>query len=105
MGTALYDTNVPAIKGTSALLAFTDKELDDNKTVNCVKCGKCVSACPMKLMPALLNSYIKIDDFEMLGKLNMMDCIECGICSYTCPSRQRITQNIKTAKIKLRQKQ
>lgn len=105
MGTAIYDTNVPAIKGTSALLAFTDKELDDNKTVNCVKCGKCVSACPMNLMPALLNSYIKIDDFEMLGKLNMMDCIECGICSYTCPSRQRITQNIKTAKIKLRQKQ
>ncbi len=105
MGTALYDLSVPAIKGTSAILAFTEEELDTNKTVNCVKCGKCIAACPMKLMPALLNSYIKINDFEKLQKLNIMDCIECGICSYTCPSRQPITQNIKTAKIKLRHKQ
>ncbi len=105
MGTAQYSLDVPAIKGTSALLAFTDDEIDSQKTVNCVKCGKCVAACPMRLMPAMLNSYIKAGDFEKLGKLDIMDCIECGICSYTCPSRQPITQNIKTTKIKLRQKQ
>lgn len=105
MGTAIYDPDVPAIKGTSALLAFTEKELDERKTVNCVKCGKCIAACPMKLMPALLNCYIKAGEFDKLQKLDIMDCIECGICSYTCPSRQPITQNIKTTKIKLRQKQ
>lgn len=105
MGTAVYSLDVPAIKGTSAILAFTEEEVDTKKTLNCVKCGACVSACPMRLVPALLNSYIKVNDFDNLTRLNIMDCIECGICSYSCPSRQPITQNIKTAKIKLRQKQ
>ncbi len=104
MGTAQYCLDAPAIKGTSALLAFTDEEMDKRETVNCVKCGKCVGACPMRLVPALLNSYIKINDTENMQKYNIMDCIECGVCSYICPSRQPITQNIKTAKIKLRKK-
>lgn len=103
MGTSQFSTDVPTIKGTSAILAFTDKEIDSKPTVNCVKCGKCIAACPMMLMPALLNSYIKSKDYDKLSSLNIMDCIECGICSYTCPCRQPITQNIKTAKIKLRQ--
>lgn len=102
MGMAQYNLDVPTIKGTSALLAFTEEELSDRKTVNCVKCGDCVAHCPMGLTPALLNSYAKINDFEMLTKLNIMDCIECGICSYTCQCRNPITQNIKTAKAKMR---
>lgn len=104
MGMAQYSLDVPTIKGTSAILAFTEEELDDNATVNCVKCGKCVSACPMGLVPALLNANCKAGNFDELAKLNIMDCIECGVCSYTCPSRQNITQNIKMAKAKLRQK-
>ena len=102
MGMAQYNLDVPTIKGTSALLAFTEEELSDRKTVNCVKCGDCVAHCPMGLTPALLNSYAKTNDFEMLTKLNIMDCIECGICSYTCQCRNPITQNIKTAKAKMR---
>jgi len=104
MGMSQYSVDVPTIKGTSAILAFTEEELDENATVNCVKCGKCVSACPMGLVPALLNTNCKADNFDELAKLNIMDCIECGLCSYTCPSRQNITQNIKMAKAKLRQK-
>lgn len=102
MGIAQYDLDVPTIKGTSALLAFTEEELNDRKTVNCVKCGDCVAHCPMGLTPALLNSYAKVNDFDMLNKLNIMDCIECGVCSYTCQCRNPITQNIKTAKAKIR---
>ncbi len=104
MGIAQYCLDVPTIKGTSALLAFTEKELSDKKTVNCVRCGDCVAHCPMGLAPALLNSYAKTGDFDMLTKLNIMDCIECGVCSYTCQCKQPITQNIKTAKAKIRSK-
>ena len=102
MGIAQYDLDVPTIKGTSALLAFTGKEISDKKTVSCVKCGDCVAHCPMGLMPALLLGYSKTDDFEMLTKYNIMDCIECGICSYTCQCKNPITQYIKSAKAKIR---
>ena len=103
MGIAQYSCDVPTIKGTSAILAFTDKETEEKKTLSCVKCGKCVSACPMGLVPALLSANYKIGNYEMLSKLNIMDCIECGICSYTCQCRIPITQNIKMAKAKMRQ--
>ncbi len=103
MGVAQCTIEVPTIKGTSAILAFTEEDMDANETVNCVKCGECVSHCPMNLVPAMLNSYAKINDTEKLAKLNIMDCIECGICSYTCQCRNPITQNIKTAKAKIRE--
>lgn len=103
MGIAQVSTEVPTIKGTSAILAFTDEEVNTPDTVNCVKCGECVAHCPMNLLPALLNSYAKINDTEKLTKLNIMDCIECGICSYTCQCRNPITQNIKIAKAKIRE--
>lgn len=103
MGISQYSVDVPTIKGTSAILAFTDEEVSERKTVNCVKCGKCVSACPMRLMPALINAHAKAKNNEMLSRLNIMDCIECGICSYTCPCRNPITQNIKATKARIRQ--
>jgi len=103
MGIAQYSTDAPTIKGTSAILAFKEDDLSKHDTVNCVKCGECVRSCPMKLVPAQLNSYAKLNDTEKLEKLHIMDCIECGICSYTCPCRNPITQNIKIAKAKLRE--
>lgn len=102
MGIAQYSTEVPSIKGTSALLAFKEDDISKHDTVSCVKCGECVRCCPMKLVPAQLNTYAKLNNTEMLEKLHIMDCIECGICSYTCPCRNPITQNIKIAKAKLR---
>ena len=103
MGIAQYSTDVPSIKGTSALLAFTEDDTSRQDTVNCVKCGECVRHCPMKLVPAQLNTYAKTESFDMLEKLHISDCIECGICSYTCPCKNGITQNIKTAKAKIRE--
>lgn len=102
MGIAQYSTDVPAIKGTSALLAFTKEETTEQKTLNCIKCGQCVSACPMRLVPAMLNTHAKAENYDILTKMNIMDCVECGICSYTCPCRNPITQNIKTAKARIR---
>ena len=104
MGISQYSTDVPTIKGTSAILAFTEDETSKQDTVNCVKCGECVRHCPMRLVPAQLNTYAKINDFEKIEKLHITDCIECGICTYTCPCKNPITQNIKIAKAKLRER-
>lgn len=102
MGIAQFDLSAPTIKGTSAILAFTEDEVSKRAPVNCVKCGACVRHCPMNLVPALLNTYSKHFDIDRLRKLSINDCIECGICSYTCPCRNTITQNIKNAKVKIR---
>lgn len=102
MGIAQSNLNVPVVKNTSAILAFTSEFTKQPKTVSCVKCGECVSRCPMGLSPALLNTYAKAENYEMLQKLNITSCIECGVCSYTCQCRNNITQNIKTAKAKIK---
>jgi len=101
MGMAQSSLNVPAIKGTSALLALTREECHLDEEISCARCGKCVTHCPMGLMPVQLNAYAKIDDFETLKKYNVMDCIECGVCSFTCPCGNHITQRIKLAKRKI----
>ncbi|MBE7052156.1 MAG: electron transport complex subunit RsxC [Ruminococcaceae bacterium] len=101
MGLAQSSLNVPAIKGTSAVLALTKEEVNLDEEVACTRCGKCVSKCPMGLMPVQLNSFAKIGDMETCLKYDVMDCIECGVCSFTCPSGNHITQRIKLAKRKI----
>lgn len=101
MGQAQSSTDVPVVKGTSALLAFSaDVDVYGEDEV-CVRCGKCVKSCPMHLMPLYLNMYAKDKDWQMCDKYNVLDCIECGVCSYLCPGRQHPLQNIRTAKQKV----
>lgn len=101
MGMAQSSLNVPTIKGTSAILALSSKECSLEDEAPCTRCGKCISVCPMGLMPVQLNSYARIDDMETCMKYNIMDCIECGVCSFTCPCSNHITQRIKLAKRKI----
>ena len=101
MGTAIASTEVPIIKGTGAVLAFTKKAAPT--TGKCMRCGKCVDACPMHLQPLLLRAYGKKGDLDMLKKLNITDCIECGVCSYLCPGRQNPLQYIRVSKLKLKE--
>ncbi len=102
MGMALPNLDVPAIKGTSGLLAFSADMAYGYEENACLRCGKCVYACPMKLLPNKLDEAARIDDFKTLEKLNIVDCIECGSCAFSCPSKRRQVQQIKVAKIKLR---
>lgn len=101
MGIAQVSSDVPTIKGTSAILAFDDSELGLKNEVPCVRCGKCVRNCPMGLVPVQLNSYAKIGDTENCLKYDIMDCIECGVCSFNCPCANNITQRIKITKRKI----
>ncbi len=101
MGTAIASTEVPIIKGTGAVLAFTKKAAPTPG--KCMRCGKCVDACPMHLQPLLLRAYGKKGDLDMLKKLNITDCIECGVCSYLCPGGQNPLQYIRVSKLKLKE--
>ena len=101
MGISQASTEVPAIKGTSAILAFGEEELTLKEEVNCFRCGRCVENCPMGLVPVQLNSYAKNGDTENCLKYDIMDCIECGVCSFNCPCGNHITQRIKITKRKI----
>jgi electron transport complex protein RnfC len=101
MGLAQYDLNVPCGKGTAALLAFAE---DEDKTVanpTCIRCGQCISACPMNLQPIYMYMYEEKGDIEMMQKLNITDCVECGACTYICPGRLHLTHAFKTGKAKI----
>lgn len=103
MGTAISDTSVPVIKGTSGMLVLGEKTAMLDKENACIRCAKCVYICPMGLQPNLLDMAARKHDTEALGKLNVTDCIECGSCAYVCPSKRRQVQQIKVAKVKLRE--
>ena len=98
MGVALPSDEVPVIKGTNAILAFTKKDCPVEENPTCIRCGKCVSGCPMHLTPIYLYMYERKSRVEDLEKLRALDCIECGCCSYNCPGRLPLVQSIRNAK-------
>lgn len=103
MGIAQFSLDVPVIKTCSAVLALTDSGGYDENTP-CIRCGKCVNNCPMRLSPMYLSKLSLEGDLEAAQKYRIFDCIECGLCSYICPSRQNQLHNIRTTKQKIREK-
>lgn len=104
MGSAVSDIDVPVTKGTSALLCFTDQEVTREKSANCIRCGKCVQVCPMKLMPHALQKSAIHGHYEAFMEDYGMDCIECGCCACVCPSKREIVQSIRTGKATIRRR-
>ncbi len=102
MGLSLPNTDVPVIKGSSGALAFGEENSYALEETACVRCGKCVYVCPMRLLPNLLDANARLNNLDELKKLNISDCIECGSCAYVCPSKRRQVQQIKVAKAKIR---
>ena len=98
MGMAIADTKIPVVKGTSAILCFTKDEVSECEPSNCINCGRCVSACPSRIIPSRLAKAASVGDEEEFVKLNGMECVECGSCSYICPAKRHLTQSIKTMK-------
>lgn len=101
MGIAGYSLDVPVVKGTSGILAFTEEEVSIRSVTNCIRCGKCVKVCPMNLIPSMISAYALRKDLEMCEEYNLMDCIECGSCSYTCPAQRHLVQSIRWGKQQL----
>lgn len=98
MGNSLADDAMPVIKQTNAIIAFAEKEAKLQTPSACIRCGRCVSACPMKLMPQSLSNAVDRKDFEALSKLNILNCMECGCCSFSCPAKRHIVQNLRLGK-------
>jgi electron transport complex protein RnfC len=86
MGRAIVDITGPINKGCSGITILSGKEAARGKENVCIKCAKCVEACPMGLEPYLLSRLAKLQKWDMAEEHNTIDCIECGCCSYTCPS-------------------
>ena len=105
MGIAQTTTEVPVIKGTSGVLAFLAPPTFGKDEGACIKCGKCVHVCPMRLMPNELTIHSVAKDTEKLKEFNLMDCMECGSCAYICPQRRFIVQHIKAGKTLLKEKE
>ena len=104
MGIAQYSLDVPVMKGTSGILFLTEKEDKEFEEGSCIRCGKCVDHCPIKLMPFMITEYARINDLDNAVKYGLKDCIECGTCSFVCPQRRYLVQSIRTAKSKLPRK-
>jgi len=86
MGAALYDLSAPTIKGVNAVTILGKKNKYSVEDPQCLRCGKCIDACPMKLAPVLMYKALQSNDVDTMKSVHMMDCIECGCCAYTCPA-------------------
>lgn len=98
MGKALMNVEVPICKGSSGVLLMNDKEAYRAKEQPCIRCAKCVGACPMGLEPFLLATLSEQKDWERIEKEDVMSCIECGSCQFTCPSHRYLLDYIRYGK-------
>ena len=98
MGHAQYDMSAPIGKGTNAILAFCEKEERTVDFPTCIRCGKCVSVCPMRLQPVFLYQYERAGMLSELEEAHILDCIECGCCAYICPGRLHLVQSFRAGK-------
>lgn len=98
MGKALLNTDVPICKGSSGVLIMNEKEAKRGEVENCIRCGKCVGACPMGLEPYLLSQCAEQQMWERLEKEDVVSCIECGSCQFTCPANRPLLDYIRLGK-------
>lgn len=96
MGFAMFDLNVPITKTSTALLAFSKDQVSLMEPGPCINCGRCVEACPGRVIPSKLAEFAEYGDEEAFLKYNGMECCECGCCSFVCPAKRPLTQQIKS---------
>jgi electron transport complex protein RnfC len=98
MGQVIVSPQVPVDKSVGGILALTDDEVTTSAHQECIRCGQCVRACPMGLMPFQLASYSRVSDFKKAEALGVQSCLSCGACSYVCPSHIPLVQYFLHAK-------
>ncbi|HNE43429.1 MAG TPA: electron transport complex subunit RsxC [Rhodocyclaceae bacterium] len=98
MGMQIPHWRVPVVKGTSGILALDAGEVAEQEPNPCIRCGSCVKACPMGLLPLEMSARIRSEAFDEAIDLGLKDCIACGCCAYVCPSRIPLVQYFVHAK-------
>lgn len=104
MGMSQYTLDVPVIKGTSGILVLPKSEVSTKSYGPCIRCARCIDACPMKLQPSYIGIYIEKGRYEDAKEYNLMDCFECGSCTFVCPANRPMVQWVKKAKKELAKK-
>ena len=102
MGAAQYDLSVPTIKGVNAITVLGRRNEYAVEEPACLRCGKCIDVCPMKLMPVLMYKALQGGDVAEMKSVHVMDCIECGSCAYTCPASVPLVLGFRVAKQMIR---
>lgn len=98
MGQVISSPQIPVDKCVGGILALTTDEVKERQQQECIRCGQCVRACPMGLMPFQMASYTRISDFKTTEKMGVNHCLSCGACSYVCPSNIPLVQYFQHAK-------
>jgi len=99
MGLAQYTFDIPVTKGTNCILALADAESWEHGA--CIRCGRCLAACPMGLNPSAISIACEAKDIDAIKATQILDCFECGCCNYVCPSKRPIVHWVKFGKAEL----
>ena len=103
MGIAQSDLSVPVIKATNSILCLLKDRNGAAENPVCLRCGKCVAVCPMRLQPLYMYRFQKAGNVEELKRLNLLDCIECGSCAFTCPGKLPLVERFRMGKQMIRE--
>ncbi len=98
MGKALVNTDVPVGKGSSGILLMPSFETQRKEMRSCIRCARCVSVCPMGLIPSYLMNVTEFNEWDLAAEMSVTDCIECGSCSYVCPANRPLLDYIRLGK-------
>lgn len=101
-GVTVKDISSPILKNTNAIIALDEKDSHLPEPTTCIRCGRCVRACPLSLMPLDFARAYALHDYDLLEKRKVNICMECGCCSYVCPANRPLVENNKLAKAALR---
>ena len=98
MGVAQGDLSVPVVKATNSILCLLKDENGAAENPVCLRCGKCVSVCPMRLQPLYMYRFVNAGRVDELKRMNVRDCMECGSCAFTCPGKLPLVERFRVGK-------
>ena len=104
MGNAVPMLNLPITENFGGFLALGEEAISGGSKSACIRCGRCMRACPMKLAPAKIDSLVRHGDYDGAIAAGAMNCMECGSCTYVCPAKRQLTQSCRVAKAIARSK-
>ena len=105
MGVAQGDLSVPVVKATNSILCLLKDVNGAAENPVCLRCGKCVTVCPMRLQPLYMYRFTNSGRVDELNRMNLMDCMECGSCAFTCPGKLPLVETFRKGKQMVREAQ
>ena len=101
MGFAVNTVDIPVTKGTSGILLLTEKNIRMAEETSCIRCGRCVDACPLNLIPTRLAMAVRHREWTVARRYHLQACMECGCCAYVCPASIPLVQLIRMGKVQM----